>query len=297
MPEGPLDFELLSDLPDRTPTGAGLAVVLVVGKGQHQALLNQACAKQELMGVTNQGRILVFAEDETTAALARALGYQRVVTHPVFSRSEELGNSLVEEKTRAAWLRLLAAWLMVRSGADVLIHGVEFVWLRHWSQALTEGGALESWRHDFAFMPADDNDAASSDEAGAPFYPHPQGLWHVHANLRTLHFFQSLLFQQDNASSLQGGAAESAAGTVMARVMEDLEQRINLHTLRLSPLDFPSSSRWHRPAAFGGLMTGDKEGGGRQGESDLRSLVGCGTTAKAVHTLHKDGPQACCDRQ
>jgi len=246
--------------------------VLVAGKGQHQALLDQACAKQELMGVENQGRILVFAEDETTAALARAMGYKRVATHPVFSRSEKIGNSLAEEQAHTAWLRLLAAWLMIRRGADVLIHGVEFVWLRHWSQALTDGGALDSWRHDFAFMPADDSDAASSDEAGAPFHPHPQGLWHVHANLRSLHFFQRVLFQQDYAL-LQGDAAASAAATVMAQVMEDMVQCINLRLLRLSPLDFPSSSRWRRPGAFafGGLVTGDK--------------------------LRKGGPQACCGGQ
>jgi len=172
VPEGPLNFELLPDLPDRSPSGAGLAVVLVVGRGQHEALLNQACAKQELMGVNNQGRILVFAEDEATAALARALGYRRVVTHPVFSRSEELGTSTAEERAHTSWLRLLAAWLMVRRGADALIHGVEFVWLRHWSHALTDGGALDSWRHDFAFMPTDDNDAASR-RGGGSFPPAP----------------------------------------------------------------------------------------------------------------------------
>lgn len=300
MPEGPLDFELVPDQREG-PTGAGLAVVLVAGRGQHEELLNQACAKQELMGVTNQGRVLVFAEDEATAALARALGYKRVVTHPVFSRSEELGKSSAEEQSHTAWLRLLAAWLMVRRGADVLIHGVEFVWLRHWSQALTDGGPLASWRHDFAFMPTDDNDAASSDEAGAPFQPHHQGLWHVHANLRSLHLFQQLLFQQDYAL-LQGDTATNATCLVMAQNMEELEQRINLRLLRLSPLDFPSSFRWRRPGAFGRLVTGDKEEEGQRNQPHLGSVWSveedeCGTSAKAAQVLLERGPEACCGRQ
>jgi len=190
---------------------------------------------------------------------------------------------------------------MVWRGADALIHGVEFVWLRHWSHALTDGGALDSWRHDFAFMPTDDNDAASSDEAGAPFHPHPQGLWHVHANLRSLNFFQQLLFQQDY-TLLQGDAAANAAHMVMAQVMEDLQQRINLHLLRLSPLDFPSSFRWRRPGAFGRLVTSarDEEETGHQ--LDLGPVWGleedaCGTSAKAAQVLLERGPEACCGGQ
>lgn len=38
------------------------------------------------MEVSNQGRVVVLTETEADAALARALGYERVATHTVLGR-------------------------------------------------------------------------------------------------------------------------------------------------------------------------------------------------------------------
>jgi hypothetical protein len=139
-------------------------VVLVVGKDQHVELVNQACFKFQWMEVKNQGRIIVLAEDEATAVLVRSLGYTRVLTHPALAafRSVVADDDHGKEAS-LAWLHLVGAWLLVRKGYDALVHGPELVWQRHWSETVEgEGGVLDSWKHDVAFMAAAGSAIASS---------------------------------------------------------------------------------------------------------------------------------------
>ncbi len=265
-------------------------------------LINQACFKHALMEVKSQGRVLVLAEDEATASLARALGYKRVLTHPALAAVRAVA---ANDAAVLAWLHLVGAWLLVRKGYDALVHGPEMVWRRHWGEALEgEGAVLASWKHDVAFLAVEEEGGTAHT---SPFYPHPCGLWHVHANLRSLHFLQQLLFQQDYALQPHRQPAET-----LAQVMDDLEQRINLHLLRLSPRDFSPSldhmlhhlGPQDRLHLYGALVSAKEydemttEGGEGGTLGYWRVVDACRTSSREArvmgHVLASQGPQACC---